>query len=293
MNKFSRSLALTKQSWSILQAHPQLSLFPIVSTVATLIVLASFAVPGYFMFISGHVQTGPNGHVQMGPLNYAYSFCFYLVSYFVVIFFNSALVASANEIFAGRKATFADGMRMAISRIGSIFVYALISATVGMILRVISERTGVIGAIASRFLGMAWTIATYFVAPILVVERKNPVEAIKESAAMLKKTWGEGLIVNVSLHILFLLIGLIACIPFVGGFVMVIAGHMLVGLALIIGAVAFVVILSLISTTLAGVFQTALYLYARTGEVPAGYDPAWIQQAFTEKPRKQFMGRSF
>src|SRR3569832_820729 len=147
MGKFSRSLALTKRSWSVLRANPQLSLFPIVSTVVSILVIASFAIPGFFLF------SNMKSKDDLGIAHYAFMFAFYLVTYFVVIFFNAGLVSCANEIFAGRPATFKDGIRASLSHIGTIFVYALISATVGMILRLISERAGVVGAIIARFLG--------------------------------------------------------------------------------------------------------------------------------------------
>lgn len=279
MGRFSRSLALTKQSWSILRANPQLGLFPIVSTIVSIIVMASFAVPAYFMFST---LKDPN---QMGPAHYALMFCFYLVSYFVVIFFNTGLVTCAYEIFAGRPTTFADGFRNALRHIGSIFVYALIAATVGMILRMISERAGVIGSIIARILGMAWTVVTYFVPPILVIENKNPITAIKESGSMLRQTWGENLIFNGALHMVFALIGFIAIIPMVLGIALAFSDMVVLGVLLAGCALLFLIVVCLISSTLTGVFQTALYLYARTGTVPAAYDPAWVQEAFTQKQR--------
>jgi hypothetical protein len=288
MEKFSRSFALTKQSWSVLRANPQLSLFPIISSVVTLLVLASFALPGYFLFFADMVNSANlNQEPQFGIAQYAFMFCFYLVSYFVVIFFNAALVYCANEIFAGRQASFGDGMKSSLSKIGPIFVYALISATVGMILRAISERAGIVGSLVARFLGMAWTILTYFVPPILVIEGKGPIEAIKDSGSMLRKTWGENLIFNGSLNLVFGLLSIVAMVPIFTGAYFMATGAMALGIALIAGGVLFLVVICLISSTLTGVFQTALYLYARTGQVPAVYDPAWVQNAFTLKPEKE------
>ena len=288
MEKFSRSLALTKQSWSILRANPQLSLFPVISTIATLIVLATFAVPGYFLFFAEMVTNASRtNEVQMGIPQYAFMFCFYLVSYFVVIFFNAALVYCANEIFAGRPASVGAGINNSMKHIGSIFVYALISATVGMIFRAIQERGGLIGSIVGSLLGMAWTLITYFVPPILVVEGKNPFQAIKESGGMLRKTWGENLIANAGIGIVFGLLGLLAFVPIILGVMLMTSNQMILGIACIAGAILYLVVISLISSTLTGVFQTALYIYGRTGQVPAVYDPAWVQQAFTQKPDKR------
>ncbi len=283
---------MTKQSWSILRANPQLGLFPIVSTLVSILVMATFAIPGFFLFTSSTLD--PQTHKPvLGPAHYAFSFCFYLVSYFVVIFFNTGLVTCANEIFAGRQATFKDGIRNAMSHVGSIFVYAVISATVGMILRMIAERGGIIGSILGRIGGIAWTVLTYFVPPLLVIENKSPIEAIKDSGSMLKKTWGENIIFNGSVHLIFGLLAFIAIIPIMVGIFLAISTSVILGMALAIGGVLFLIVMCLISSTLTGVFQTALYLYARTGQVPAVYDPAWVQGAFVQKPQKGFRNRGF
>jgi hypothetical protein len=226
---------------------------------------------------------------DMGPAQYGLMFGFYLVSYFVVIFFNSGLVTVANEVFAGRQASFKDGMRNATSHIGSIFVYALIAATVGMLLRLASERLGIIGSIILRILGFAWTLLTYFVAPILVLENKSPVAAIRESGNMLRKTWGENIVMNTGLNLVFTLLTFLAMIPLVGGIVLAVSGTVILGVATAFGALVFFVIICLISSTLTGVFQTALYVYARTGQLPNVYDPGMVEYAF--QPRKQ-RGRS-
>jgi hypothetical protein len=287
MGTFSRSLALTKQSWSVLKANPQLALFPLVSGIVSMIVMASFAFPGYFMFQGMHDRS------QMGPAQYAYMFAFYFVTYFVVIFFNVGLVFCAGEIFNGRPATFGEGMRLAASRLGSILFYALIASTVGMILRMISERSGMLGRIVVSIVGMAWTLVTYFVVPVMAIENKNPIAAIKESGAMLRKTWGENIVANGGIHLFFGMIMLLALIPFVGGMVLAFSGMLALGIAMIIGTVMFFIIVSLISATLTGVFQTALYIYARSGQLPTVYDPDLVQFAFRQQRQRGYISGGF
>lgn len=278
MGRISRSIELAKASWTVLRGHPQLSLFPLISGVVSLVVMASFAIPGFFVFQSME-------HNQKGPLQYAFMFAFYLVTYFVVIFFNAGLVTCANEVLEGRPATFKDGMRNAFSHIGPIFVYALIASTVGMILRSVSEKAGVVGRIAMSLLGMAWTLITYFVVPILVVENKSPIQAIKESGAMLKRTWGENIAVNASLSLIFGLFSIVALVPMVAGFVLLAAGTVgvAVGIAMIVASILAIIALSLVSSALTGIFQTSLYIYARTGQLPAPYSPDVIQHAFKQQ----------
>lgn len=287
MGTFSRSLALTKQSWTVLKSHPQLALFPIISAIASVLVMASFAYPGFLVFHNMH------GRNDMGPAQYGFMFAFYLVSYFVVIFFNVGLVTCVKNVFYGEPATFKDGMRNATSHLGSILLYALIASTVGMILRAVSERVGLIGRIVVSLLGMAWTLITYFVVPVMAVENRNPIDAIKESGAMLKKTWGENIVVNSGINLVFGLLMVLAFIPLIGGIVLATTGMLVVGLSLIIGAVLFFIVMALISATLTGVFQTALYLYARTGQLPNVYDPDVVQYAFRQQRKRGYINNGF
>ena len=296
MGTFSRSLELTKQSWSVLKAHPQLALFPLISSIVSAIVIASFAIPGFFLFAGTHSSGGvassqysfeAHGN-NFGAAHYAFLFAFYFVTYFVVIFFNTGLVFCAGEVFNGRPATFADGLRLATSRLGSILFYALIASTVGMILRMVSERAGVVGRIITSLLGMAWTLLTYFVVPIMAVENKNPIQAIKDSGAMLKRTWGENIVVNTSLHLVFGLILMVALIPLFAGIFLAATGALIIGISMVVAAILFFVIVCLVSSTLTGVFQTALYIYARTGQLPSVYDPNVVQYAFRQQRQRGY-----
>ncbi len=287
MGTFSRSLALTKQSFTVLKSHPQLALFPLISAIASILVMASFAYPGFIVFHNMHDRS------DMGIAQYGFMFAFYLVTYFVVIFFNVGLVTCAKGVFYGEPATFKDGMRNAMAHLGSILFYALIASTVGMILRMISERSGVIGRLLISLIGMAWTLVTYFVVPVMAVEHRNPIEAIKESGAMLKKTWGENIVVNGGINLVFGLLMMLAFVPLAGGIFLAASGTLLVGITLIIGAVLFFIVMALMSATLTGVFQTALYLYARTGQLPNVYDPDVVQYAFRQQRNRGYMNSGF
>ena len=197
--KIGNSWALIKASFAVLMADKELVIFPIVSTIAVLVVTATFALP---MLFAGFLDSLIDGDAQV--LGFIVGFAFYVVQYFVIIFANSALVGAAMIRLRGGDPTVGDGFRIAMGRIGTILAYALISATVGMILRMISERGKNLGRIVSSIVGMAWTLATYLAVPGLVVEDVGPVEDVRRSANYLKKTWGEQIAGNfgVGLHFL-------------------------------------------------------------------------------------------
>jgi len=282
-NAFSRSWALARESYNVLKSNPQLALFPIISGITSILVTASFALP---MFLTRDVQ-----HIhRLTPLHYTVMFCYYLASYFVVIFFNAALVSCAHDSLRGRSTSFASGISNAVRHLPSIIVWTVIAATVGMILRAISERVGIIGQIIVALLGAAWTIITYFVVPVLVIANIGPIGAIKESASLFKKTWGERLIVNVGLGGAMFVLILVGFIPITIGIVGLANGLwwlLITGLAM---TVFYYLALTIVFSTLAGIFNTALYVYASTGEVPRGFSQQSIRGAFRIKENKKVFG---
>jgi hypothetical protein len=179
-SSIGRSWELAKGSFRVLRSDKELLIFPFLSFIALVIVTLSFAYP--FILVGG-ITSAQNGETNIA--SYVVAFIFYVVSYTVTFFFQTALVGAAMIRLDGGDPTVGDGLRIAFSRLPKIIVYAVIAATVGMILRWISERAGIIGQIIGGVLGFAWSIATFLVVPVLVVENVGPIEAIKRSTGYL------------------------------------------------------------------------------------------------------------
>lgn len=277
--KIGNSWALLKASFAVLRADKELVVFPIVSTVAVLVVTASFALP---MIFAGFLDSLMEGETQI--VGYIVGFAFYVVQYFVIIFANSALVGAALIRLRGGDPTVGDGFRIAIERIGTILAYALVSATVGMVLRFISERGKTVGRIVTSIVGMAWNLATYLAVPVLVVEGVGPLEAVKRSASYLKKTWGEQIVGNFSVGVIFGLITLLLILIGIPVFYFVITSESiaLIAITVVVFVLAFVV-LGLINSTLSGIYVAAVYRYAVEGETGGFFDEEMVQGAFKLK----------
>ncbi len=157
-DRISRSWQLVKSSWTVLKQDQHLLVFPLISAIAVLLVIASFALP--IIGISAMDGFAGAKDSTTSSLTYAVGFLFYVSLYFVIFFFNAALVASAMIRFDGGEPTLQDGLRVARSRIVSILGYAVIAATVGVVLRFIQERVGFIGKIIVGMLGMGWTVVS-------------------------------------------------------------------------------------------------------------------------------------
>lgn len=225
--------------------------------------------------------------VEMTPVDYAILFAFYFCNYFVIVFFNTALIACAMKVVAGEVPTVGYGLSIAFKRLPQIVAWAAISAVVGVLLKVIENANKKVGKIIAAIIGTAWTILTYFVVPVLAVEGVGPVQAIKQSASVLKQTWGEAAIGNFSLGLLNFLI----CLPVylilgVLLFLSVTSGNMVfVAAVLAIGAVALVVTAA-VSSAADVVFKALLYNYATGRSLPANVDADIFAAAFAPAPEK-------
>lgn len=283
--RFNRSWELVKASWAVLRQDKELLIFPIVSFLGSIVVLITFAIP---MIAAGVFDSmASRGSDDIGFFGLVVGFLFYLVMYTVVIFSNTALVGAAMIRLDGGNPTLADGFRIARERLGIIVAYAAISATVGMILRAISERGGLIGQIASSILGFAWSVLTFLVIPVLVMEKVGPVDAIKRSGELLKQTWGEQLAANFGMGAVF---GLATFGIIILGMVLIFAfaavdAGVLVAIA-VIAMILAIIALSLVGSALGGIYQAALYRYATSGTVDSHFSPDTIQGAFAQKPKR-------
>jgi Family of unknown function (DUF6159) len=277
--RISRSWELIKASGAVLRQDKELLLFPFFSAIATLIVSASFIVP---LILTGAFERSVEPGEETAYM--VFVFLFYLVQYFIIFFFNSALVGAAMIRLDGGDPTVRDGLRVASSRVVQILGYAALAATVGLVLRIIEERAGFIGRWIAGLVGLAFTVATFLTVPILVTRDVGPIEAVKESAALLKKTWGENIIGNAGMGFVFFLFYLGA---------IVIGGALIVGvaqagnLALIVLAVAIVVLtvvgLALVQSALQGVYSAALYRYATEGSAGGSFSDTLLGEAFRPK----------
>jgi len=273
--KFSRSWQLVKASAAVLRSDKELMLFPLISSVATLVVLATFLVP---MFALRIFENG------MGVGGAVFGFLFYFCQYTVIIFFNCALVGAAMIRLDGGDPTLADGFKAANARIPSILGYAAIAATVGVLLQALKSRdNNFLVRLIGSGLGAAWTLATFLVVPVLVSRDVGPIDALKQSVSLLKKTWGENAIGNVGIGAAF---GLITfAVVVVGVLLTFAAAQASVALAIVVAALFLigVLLLGVYQAALSGIYSAALYRYAISHETPAAFQGVQLEQAFAPK----------
>ncbi|MBL8952664.1 MAG: hypothetical protein JNK82_17930 [Myxococcaceae bacterium] len=274
--RLSNSWTLVKASAAVLSADKELIVFPIISVIGVLLVSAGFIVPV--------VATGAADQLDDGPLGYVVVFAFYFATYFVIFFCNSALVGAALIRLRGGDPTVADGLRIATSRIGAIVGYALVAATVGMILRLIERRAALLGRIVAAVVGLAWNLATFLAVPVLVTENIGPIEAVRRSTALLKKTWGEQVVGNSAVGAVFTLAIFLTIFGSVPLFFLAASTNNGVVIGVVAGSLGLIIFgLAILNATLSSIYSAAVYLYAAEGSAGTMFDGDMVREAFKSK----------
>jgi Family of unknown function (DUF6159) len=285
MGSVSRGFRLAKASWTVVKQDRELLVLPVISFFCSLIVMTVF---GLGMWGIGLPAKGESP----SPGIYAIGFVMYVALAFVTIFFNAAVIGTAMKRLQGQDAKISDGLALARQHIGKIFVWAVITATVGMILRTIQERSGVVGRILIGIVGIAWNVLTYFVVPVLLFEPVGVGDSIKRSATIFRQRWGEQFIGQATIGLAFFLVS----IPVVLVGVLIAAAVPILGVPILIVAIG---VLMAVAAACSGVFNAALYRYATTGEASGAFSVEDMNSSF--RPRKGgrgsgpggFTGRGF
>jgi hypothetical protein len=277
--KLRNSWELVKASMGVLRADKELIVFPILSGLIGLIVMASFFLPS---LLSGIFDSFLGGGIQ--GIGLLVGLSFYAAESFVVLFSNSALIGAALIRLDGGNPTIGDGLRIASKHLGAIFVFSFFSGTVGWILRLLARGGKGLGRLGAAIGGLAWNMVTYLVLPVLVVEEIHPVEAIIRSATLLKKTWGEQIAINLSTDAVFglpklVVIALLLLVVFQG----IPAESPVVPVVVIALLVVAFLLLGLIESTLKGIYVAAVYRYAAQGETSGFFSEEVVKGAFKPK----------
>ncbi|MFN8291430.1 MAG: DUF6159 family protein [Chitinophagaceae bacterium] len=281
MNVFDRMSAgwtIAMSSFKVLKAKKELIIFPVLSGISILLIVASFV-----MVVLSKNGWDPENNIDQfnTPLYYLMLLAFYVVNYFIVVFFNMALVHCARLYFHGEEVSVRAGLQFSISRIGVIFSWAFFAGTIGLLLRAIQENVGTVGKIITGIIGVVWSIATFFVVPVIAYEKLGPLEAVKRSSQLMKQKWGESLAANFSFGLIQFLGILVAGIPLylLGSLIHPVAG---IGLAII----GIFIVISVISAAQT-IFISAIY-HNINGDIVKHFDQQMVDDLFSKKDKSFF-----
>lgn len=243
-------------SLGVLRAEPSIALFPAIAGLAGAVYLT--VVLGGASLLVG---TNP------GPA----LFVVYLGSSFIAAFFTAALTYNAREVFQGRDPTVGEGLSAAWTNRGTLFVWALVSAVVGVLFRAVESTDNPVAELASFVFSVGWGILTYFVIPVIVFEEVSARGVFERFGETFKRTWGEtaGAGFGVGLvTVLFTLAGLAVAVV-----LLVLLGGSAAGIGVALGIGFLTVLLAfLLGSSLGAIAKTALYVYATEGRRPGGFE---------------------
>jgi len=271
-DRLSNGWTLAINSLKVLKENKQLIIFPVLSGISLVLIMGSFVL--VFLGVNGWSDENIEDPGTIG--NYLYLFLFYLVNYFIVVFFNMGLIHCTRLYFRGEEVSINAGLRFSLSRIGTIFSWAVFAATVGTILRIIQEESGIIGKIITGIIGIVWNIATFFVVPVIAYEDLGPIAAFKRSSQLMKQKWGESLGATFSFGLIQFLAMIVLIIPlfFIGNMI-----HPIGGIAL---AVMGVFIIATIFSAAQTIFVSAVY-HNITDEPVKHFNQQMIDGLFQKK----------
>lgn len=286
-----RSSTLFKQSWSVIRSHPALLVFPVFSTIASLALLAVFALPillddaTYERFMDSFRSASKNHPpADGGYWGYVVLYTYFFVSTMATTFFNAALLGAADRALRGEPTGVGAGLQTAMKRFPQIFAWCVVNALFGLLLSLIERRVPLAGKLAVRLVGLAWGIACFFVLPVLVLEGVGPISAVRRSAAALKKNWGESLVLTLGFGAIgSVVIGLTVFLVIAGVVAGVLAESMLLGGTVVGLGVAVLLAWLTVASALGSVVNLALYRYASEGMPPAGFTQDALMGAFRAK----------
>jgi hypothetical protein len=273
MGRIANSWDIAKRSWAVLRSDKSLAWFPVFSFIGSLVVAG--VIVGLIALMG--VDDSSNGE-SLKPLGWVLVGFGYVGLAIVQTYFLAGLVAGADERLRGGRTTVSGALQVANSRLHRLLPWALVSATVSIVLSIL-ERYGIVGRIVAGLVGLAWNLVTFLTIPILVIEDVAVGQAFRRSKDLFKKTWGENVVGQAGLGVLGFLVILPALALFAIGAAIGTAGLVVLGAV----AVVWIVVASTVTAALNGIYRTALYRYATSGEVPADFQGSDFQGAFRPK----------
>jgi hypothetical protein len=273
LDRIKNAWSLAKSSWRVLQHDRELAWLPVIATVAALALAALFFGPVLAML-------GGGGDDNAIPLaGYLLAFLGYVAVSSVIYLGRAAIVHGANLRMEGGDPTVGSSLRGASAHWPAVVGFAFIATTVGLLLDALEEQGGVAGAIASFIGGAAWRIVTYLVLPVVVLEGAGTIAGIKGSSALVKRTWGEQVTANVG----FGLLGMVLVLPAIALAVALSGLGTTVAVVAIGAAIVWAVTAFAFTSALEGIFQTALYRQATGRSIPAEFDAAQLRGVITPR----------
>jgi len=302
--KVQRSWQLFQRSVGVIREHPKLLVFPVVTGVLTTAIALFFLAPVALVLAAPHwvagspIQaladaigflrfgSGGNFDFQIQPLGTAVLAFMYLLNMFLATMASVAFNHQILEALNGRPVSVNGGLVAACARWKAVLLWSLLAGVVGLLIRALENRLSFIGRIIAGLIGLAWSMASIFVIPILARDPAvaNPFKVLSRSAETIKRTWGETLtgyagMQGMNLLVLWASLLLWVAAIMAAGFL----GNAWLLLAFGVPWLAALIAYSYLASVASRVYLCALYVYAADGVVPSQFDQGMMHSGWKMK----------
>jgi hypothetical protein len=227
---------------------------------------------------------------------FAATFVIYLVGYFIVFSANTAMVGAAMLLMDGERVTLADGWRIAYTHKRTIFAYALLMATIGVVLRLFSRWIGQAGrfvmpvvqrVVIFSALNLAWHVVPVLIIPVLVAEQRDPLDAIRRSSHLVTQRWGEGVVQKANVWSIFMLPMVVTVAVGVSAIIWAARNMQEVWITTTLYIVIMLItVMFLMATGLSDIFSAVIYRYASAMPIPPPFEQELLSQTFHARPSR-------
>ncbi len=282
MGRMRRGWELTKQSWGVVRADRSLLAFPVIAGICAL--------------LAGALLFGAGAAIAAAADSFWAGLPVFIIGLYVVIVIGQycmvALAACATRALDGRDTTVGEGFAAARSRLGVILAWAAVQLVVGALISALQAllREGAgqfVSAIVGGLANFAWTVATFFVIPVIALEGLGPKEALKRSVSVIRDRWGEGVVGSAAVGGIVFLVGVLPAIVLIGLGIAAVGSSVPLGVALIAIGAILLLVASLFQATVMAVFRVALFRFATTEEISGPFSREQLETAFRPRGRKE------
>lgn len=279
MGRFRLGLRLAGASWRVVRKEKSLVAFPLLAAAFgigyAVLVMLPLGLLGFMVFSDSTILGWALLALGLFGMNIGASF------------FGVAAAANATRVLDGQDPTLGTGLGVAWSRKGVIVKWGLVSATVGVLLQLVADRAGGLGgALIQAIGGAAWSIASFFVLPILALEGLGPFAALKKSLSVVRARWGESLVGGAAVGLIPALIALAGIGLAVLGVITGVNATWAGGVPLIVvGLILFFVGVT-VGSVLRAVFTVVVYRYATENLVAEGFPAEDLEHVFQAKKHR-------
>ncbi|MBP7760735.1 hypothetical protein KA093_02990 [Candidatus Saccharibacteria bacterium] len=287
VSRWSNSYHLVTSAWRTLMLNKgvfvRLTLTPFLWTI-----LIAVAITGIFANVTVVDNVARGVLTENNLFAIVFGAMLYLALSFIANYYAGATVIAALARFEGHSISYKKSMQAVRRHRKEIFAFSLLTSTVGYILQLIEERVPFAGKIATWLVGTAWAIASMFAVPVIVTSKQkvSALDAVRNSAGIIKKTWGENIIVSGGIAV----VGVVAVVLYIllaAIIALTTIGMLGTGMGIVLPLVAIGIIglfaIFLMLSVLGAIVKAAIFHYATSGRTPKAFDTELLRASFTTK----------